>query len=291
MHRKAIVALAVVAAVAAVATTESAGEALEPGSPATSPAAPSFTLGTAFVPAASARVPASGFELSLEGTATWVDGPFGVVITSQGTFTSRAPDCATGTFVDVENALNPRLERHFTCDDGTGRLTVLVVPEPLYGNTPQWNSTWWVQEGSGSYAGLRGGGSMRGELLGGGGPFAPPGLVTTWRSSLQLDTVAPTIDFASATVTRLRRTAGAYALKLRIGLRDDVVDNPVSYTLRVSADGVEVARRVGTARTEAVSMTLRIRPGAGVRIVRLRLTAEDLVGNAASVGRALRLRR
>ena len=132
---------------------------------------------------------------------------------------------------------------------------------------------------------------MRGELLGGGGPFAPPGLVTTWRSSLQLDTVAPTIDFASATVTRLRRTAGAYALKLRIGLRDDVVDNPVSYTLRVSADGVEVARRVGTTRTEAVSMTLRIRPGAGVRIVRLRLTAEDLVGNAASVGRALRLRR
>jgi hypothetical protein len=113
----------------------------------------------------------------------------------------------------------------------------------------------------------------------------------TFQGVVDRDAVAPTISISSATATKLRRPAGAYALRLRIALRDDVTDNPVSYTLRAYAGGVELARRFGTARTKAVSMTLRIRPRAGAWTVRLELTGEDPVCNAWSVSRALSLPR
>ena len=119
--------------------------------------------------------------------------------------------------------------------------------------------------------------------------------VWTWRSALEgqveRDAVAPKITIASAQATKLSRPAGAYALRLRVALRDDVTDNRVSYILRASAGRVELARRVGTATTDVVSLTLRIRPPAGARTVRLQLTGEDPVGNAVSISRALMLPR
>ena len=91
---------------------------------------------------------------------------------------------------------------------------------------------------------------------------------------------------------KLRRPAGAYSIKVALALRDDVEGNPVSYRLRVAtARGIELARRFGTATTGAVSMTLRIRPPDGARLVRLQLTGVDPVGNAVSVRRALSLPR
>ena len=75
---------------------------------------------------------------------------------------------------------------------------------------------------------LRGKGSLRSEIL---PPLAdpdpppppPPGSFTL-RSTLQgiaaEDAIAPTIGFSSAEVTKLRRPAGAYSLKLAIALRD-----------------------------------------------------------------------
>ena len=116
--------------------------------------------------------------------------------------------------------------------------------------------------------------------------------VMTWRSTLQgvvdQDAVAPTIAFSSATAAKLRRPAGSYALRLGIALRDNVTDNPVSYTLRVTNGGRELARRFGTAKTEAVSMTLRIRPPAGARTVRMVLGGSDPVGNEVSITRSLK---
>jgi hypothetical protein len=106
------------------------------------------------------------------------------------------------------------------------------------------------------------------------------------------DSVAPTIAIASARATKLRRPDGAYSIKVTLALRDDAEENPVSYRLRVAtARGMELAWRFGTATTGAVSMTLRIRPPAGARLVRLQLSGEDPVGNAISVTRALRLPR
>ena len=87
-------------------------------------------------------------------------------------------------------------------------------------------------------------------------------------------------------------------LRLGIALGDDVADNPVSYTLQACAytvyacDGVvELARRVGTTSSKAVSMTLRIRHPGGTRTVHLQLTGEDPVGNAVSLHRTVKLPR
>jgi hypothetical protein len=118
-----------------------------------------------------------------------------------------------------------------------------------------------------------------------------------WRSTFQgvvdRDAVAPTITLSSASATKLRRSAGAYALKLVLGLRDDVAGNPVSYTVRARGPGLrELARSVGTTRTEAVSIKLRYRPLGGARTVRLQISGEDPVGNEVSIWpRALRLPR
>ena len=238
----------------------------------------------ATVLAAAARTEASAFELTLEVTDTqqW-EGDVILDITRQGTFRSQGPFCATGTFVDDGRW-------RLTCDDGTGSLTV-SSPQFVDQHAPRWNATWRILDGSGSYADLRGRGSLAGELLS--SETSESGSVVTWRSTFQgavdQDAAAPTIAISKATATKLPRPAGAYSIKVAMALRDDIEPNPVSYTLRAYAGGVELARRSGTAWTEAVSLTLRIRPSAGARTARLALTASDPVGNATTVRRALSL--
>jgi hypothetical protein len=239
-------------------------------------------VGAAMVPAAPARTAASAFELTLEEAFTFEDE----VVKHHGTFTSGAPFCGTGTMVD---ALSPHGALQLACDDGTGSLTLSIAPVSQVPST--WNATWRIVDGSGSYAGLRGKGSLQREVL----RSDPGGSASrsTFQGVVDRDAVAPTITLSSATATKLRRPAGTYALKLVIGLRDDVADNPVSYTVRARGPGLrELARSVGTTRAEAVSIKLRYRPLAGARIVRLQITGEDPVGNEVSIWpRALRLPR
>jgi hypothetical protein len=229
---------------------------------------------------------ASAFELTLEATLAppFYLSPVG------GTFRSGAPFCARGTFVEPDERV-----LRFTCDDGTGGWTVDFDREVELGRQGLWR----IRDGSGSYADLRGRGSMRGEQV-----CVPCDLEKPipWRGTLQgfvdRDAVAPTIAFTRATATKLPRPKGAYVLRVGVALRDDVADNPVSYTVRVCAytvyacDGVvELARRVGTTSAKAVSMTLRIRHPGGTRTVHLRLTGEDPVGNAVSLRRTVVLGR
>lgn len=226
-------------------------------------------VGVATVPAAPARTATSAFGLTLDVTTTVDDDE---VFREQGTFRSGTPFCATGALVDPP--IDPKTWR-FRCDDGSGSLTLSIAVAPRSLD----NSTWRILDGSGRYVGLRGRGSMRSEVL----DSNPRGV--TWRSTFQgdvdFDAVAPTVRLSSATATKLRRPAGTYALRLRIALRDNVADNPVSYTVRASGPGGrELARRFGTARTETVSTTLRVRPRGGARTIRLLLNAEDPVGNA-----------
>jgi hypothetical protein len=258
--------------------------------------------------ALAARSEPSAFELTVEGTWEWnvYWGPFQE---GTGTFRSRAPFCATGTFVEdpyVGGATTWRL----TCADGTGGLTVSVFDEFVF--------RWQIVDGSGSYAGLRGGGSLRsGEALG--SPSYAPGSLVTWRGTLvgvvdwgaepdqpedadaptNADTVAPTIAIASARAAKLSRPAGAYSIKLALALRDDVEGNPVSYTLRVTTAGAvrfgggrELANESGTTESGSVSTTLRVSPpNKRARSVQLRLSASDPVGNEVSLVRPLRLPR
>jgi len=245
-------------------------------------------LGAAAVLAAPtpARAAASAFELTLEATLTppFYLSPVG------GTFRSGGPFCASGTFVEP----NERSLR-FTCDDGAGGWTAEFDREVALGREGLWR----IVDGSGSYEGLRGRGSLRSEQV------CPPCNLEKpipWRGSLQgfvdRDAVAPTIAITSATATKLPHPKGAYVLRVGIALRDDVTDNPVSYTVRACAytvyacDGVvELARRVGTTGAKAVSMKLRIRHPGGTRTVHLQMTGEDPVGNAVSLHRTVKLPR
>ena len=250
-------------------------------------------VGSALVRAAPAPSVTTPFELTLETALT----PPLFMSTEGGTFTSRAPFCASGRFVEFDRAIET-VKWRFTCDDGSGSVTVAVF-----------DVAWRIIDGSGSYAGARGEGSLRGEQL------CKPWLGETcdlerplpWRCTLLGvvhglepetiaptigDTVAPTIAIASARAAKLRRPEGAYSVKLALALRDDIEGNPVSYELWVvTARGKELAWRFGTATTGAVSMTLRIRPPDGARLVRLQLAGDDPVGNMASVSRALKLPR
>ncbi|HET9242910.1 MAG TPA: hypothetical protein VFN99_05660 [Gaiella sp.] len=254
-------------------------------------------VSAALVLAAPARSAATEFELTFEGTWEWNDVYFFGRFRG-GTFRSRAPFCATGTFVEDPWSSAGTTWR-FTCDDGTGGLTV-STPDPGF------YLAWQGVEGSGSYADLRGGISLRsGEPILGGPSYAPGSLVT-WRGTLHVvvggpgleqgvvgrDAVAPIVFFSSAKARNLRRPARAYALELLLVVRDNVADKPVSYTLRASTGGRELARRSGTAaRTDAFWTTLRIRPPAGARTVDLQLSATDEVGNESSVSRLVRLPR
>ena len=236
-------------------------------------------VGAALVLATPASSAASAFELTAEIVEYYpgVDSPQG------GRFRSGAPFCSTGRFDRIQAAW------HFTCDDGTGSVRVLT----------QYDGSWLIADGSGRYAGLRGKGSLREESLPCERCDEQSGW--PWRGTLSgvvdRDAVAPTIALTSATATKLARLKGAYTLRLRITLSDDVTGNPVAYTVRVCAYTVdacagrlELVRRFGTA-TGGVSLTLRVRPPARERTVQLQLIGEDPVGNAISVSRSVRLPR
>ena len=131
----------------------------------------------ATVLAAPARSAATEFELTFEGTWEWNGDYFGPFQEGTGTFRSRAPFCATGTFVEdpyVGGAKTWRL----TCDDGTGGLR-LSIPDAAF-----YLGSWQIVGGSGSYAGLRGDVSVRvgGEILG--SPSDAVGSLVTWRGTL-----------------------------------------------------------------------------------------------------------
>jgi hypothetical protein len=156
-----------------------------------------------------------------------------------------------------------------------------------------WRTTWRILEGSGSYANLRGEGSMRIEVLSSEGSAGTS--VMTWRSDLEgvveLDAVAPTISFSGATATKSRHPAGEYAVRLGLALRDNVAGNPVSYTVRVTHGDRTLAEKSGATTEEAVAIALRIRPPAGARTIRLGLTGSDPIGNEVSIARSLKLPR
>jgi len=222
--------------------------------------------------ALSARSAASPFELVVQGHA--------VDVILDGTFTSSAPFCESGTAAHAPHAGEYR--ELYTCSDGSGSLTFRFMPP----------GDWMIAGGSGGYASLRGKGKYSVENLGL-GDFA------TWefRSKLQglvdADAVAPTLAFTSARATKQRRTPGAYVIRVAILLRDDIDGNTVAYKLKVTQTRahrpIELATKEGTTASGSVSTTLRVVPGKRVRSVQLLLSGSDPVGNEVSIARSLKL--
>ena len=260
--------------------------------------------------ALAAPTEASPFELTLEYQVPW-EGPWdpGSV---KGTFAAGAPFCSSGTFVTLAarvGASDPKYR--FTCEDGSGSLVASASVGPFDHEflVPVLEGSFKVLDGTGSYAGLRGRGSQRSQIVNERidpecVPFEPDVFgdescqIPIWRSALRgvvgEDAVAPTVGFSSVKVKKLSRPAGAYSLDVGIALRDDLEANPLSYLLRVTptTSARELARSFGTTRDGAASMTLRFRYyKPPKRAVLLRLSASDEVGNESSASQVLKLPR
>jgi hypothetical protein len=240
---------------------------------------------------------AAQFELTIDGrhepVAVSADYPFGGRHT--GRFTSKPPFCASGSLVDLKIVVSGGApvsnNRLFTCDDGTGTLTLSIF-NPIAEHDPPFRSTWAILDGSGNYAGLRGTGTYRGEFLSGGPDF----LSVVFRSALEgfadRDSVAPAIAISSVRATKLRRPVGAYVVRIALSLRDDVAGNAVSYTVTARSGTAELARAFGKTGGGSLSVALRVKPDATkLRSLRLEVTAADPVGNEARMARTVKLRR
>jgi hypothetical protein len=210
-----------------------------------------------------------------------------------GTFTSGPPFCASGTAEDVgwfRRQFNSDVGalRHYVCADGSGSL--LLVIESLQAEHGQGaGSEWTIDEGSGLYTGLRGKGTSREESMGGNSGIAR---ITSNGFAGTEDATAPSLAFTGASATKLRRPAGAYAIRVAFSLRDDVDGTPVTYRLVVT-DGLRVlASAKGATAAGSVTTTVRVRPSSKrVRNVALRLYGSDWIGNEVSIGRSLKLPR
>ncbi len=252
-------------------------------------------VGVGTMAALAASSAAGRFELMFQASHEAVPAsptyPFGLRHT--GTFTSSAPFCPSGTLVDIQvlgGVSSPlRARRQYTCDDGSGSLVFFVDdPELEHGST----GTWSIEEGTGRYAGLRGRGQYRGEILSGSpSDFGSVVFRASWQGVADFDAVAPTISVTSARATKLRRPAGAYSIRVALVMRDDVDGNTVMYAVTAKSGGATLATKAGST-TGSAAVTFRVRPpNAKTRTIQLAIEASDPVGNKAALNRLLKLPR
>ena len=210
----------------------------------------------------------------------------------EGTFTASPPFCASGRAEDLSaEPTRPTVSvRLYTCADGSGTITVRTVNHEAE-FTLDTTGSWTIVEGTGSYARLRGTGTLTGVPLSG-DPQIPATITfrSSWQGVVDFDDVAPTLVLTRATAAKVL-PRGTYSLKLAFSARDDVADNPVSYRVRVWWSGLpRFIVRQGETPSGTVSIALRIRPGGSVRKIRIELGATDPVGNAQTLARSLALR-
>jgi hypothetical protein len=253
------------------------------------------TLAVAALQAIAAPSSAKPFELVLNGTHQAHPPTPQITIGWRhvGTFTATPPFCASGTAADVtlDSSDGSPDSRLYTCDDGSGTLTLSheMFPE----HAPPYTDAWSILGGTGQYAGLRGKGTYRGELVS--GSNAEP-LSVVFRSTISglvdYDSVAPTVA-VSAKATKLLRPASTYSLRLALALRDNEPGNAVTYTVAVEpgGGGLYLVQRKGSTNAGKVAMTLRIKPNASVRALLINVRAEDPVGNSRLATRRLKLPR
>ena len=233
---------------------------------------------------------AGSFDLTFDGRHE-ADPESPVGFRHVGPFIASGAFCASGQARTVGGIGTTPLTRLLTCDDGSGTATALFVPpDSEHGGSGSWR----IVSGTGKYGKLRGQGRFT-SVRTGGDPLDHGSITfrSVWTGVADLDDEPPTIAIVRATAAKLRRPNGAYSVKLALALRDNVEGNAVSYTLRVTTpSGIELARRFGTARAEAVSTTMRVRPlSARARSILLQLTASDPVANERKLTQAVKLPR
>jgi hypothetical protein len=208
-----------------------------------------------------------------------------------GTFTASAPFCSAGKVADQRVFVAQQVSslRVYTCDDGSGSVTVRVDNLPAeheIGGT----GTWQVTGGTSGYAKLRGNGSWKTVSVQG-----DPANVTNlkFRTKMQgaafLDEIAPAAHFSRASARKLVRPRGAYLIRVVFSARDDDAKDGVSYRLKVRFGSRTLASKAGQTASQAASVSLTVRPPKGAHKLRLELTATDAVGNMSTAERSLKL--
>jgi hypothetical protein len=209
----------------------------------------------------------------------------------EGTFSASAPFCSSGSAIDLwASATRPKVSyRMLTCDDGSGALTVRLVGTAAE-HTPGRTGIWQVIEGTGSYAELRGMGTLTGVRLG--DDAAQPETLrfrTEWKGLIDFDVVAPPIVVLRSSSSE--RPDGSYVVNVAFTAADDIDGNRVSYRVTASRSRWLLASRQGDLLTGKTSVSLRIRPLGRPRTIRLEIEAWDPVGNVRSVARSQELPR
>lgn len=206
----------------------------------------------------------------------------------EGTFTSSSSWCPSGTAADT--SIDPTTDtalRLFSCTGG-GDFTAKVWPLPAeHGGSGSWQ----IVAGTGPLANLRGDGTFTSVRLS--GNTDDPATITfqsSWDGVAALDITPPTIDLKSATARKLTRPRNAYKIRIVLSLID--TDGPVSYILQLidpRNPTSPLASKVGQTTTGTATLSFRIRLPQRTHIVRIKIDANDAVGNTSAFAKAIRL--
>ena len=217
------------------------------------------------------------------------DGSHTPALMHEGPFTTSASFCASGHAADTTiEADTETAVRAFTCAGSSDVFTARIRPVPAeHGG----GGSWQIVAGTGSLADFRGKGTWRSVRLA--GTDADPRTITyrsTWDGVVDFDVSPPTIAITKSSARKLRRPAGTYQLTFTLTF-DEPAGNAVSYEMTVidPRNSVQVFK-FGQTSTGASTVALRVHPTKRTRVLRVRVTATDPVGNAAQLAATRRIR-
>ena len=238
-----------------------------------------------------ARTAASPFELTMTGKVGKQVGAFAKFL-HEGTFTAAAPFCSAGRGEDISLQITrPTIsDRVFTCGDGTGSITARVVSNEAE-HTVEATGTWTIVSGTEAFADLRGHGTLTGAPLSG-DPRQPSTLTfrATWRGVVDFDSTAPSLHIRRITASKVRRP-NSYSLRIGFSTADNVVENAVSYEIRLLRSNFQLGSKHGKTAGGEVSVVMLVRSLDQLRKLRIEIDALDPFGNKSSIARALNLPR
>lgn len=216
------------------------------------------------------------------------DGRHNADLLHEGTFSSSASWCPSGTAADVGvDATTDTAVRRFTCAGG-GEFTAKIRPLPAeHGG----GGSWQIVGGSGPLADLRGKGAFTSTFLT--GTAGDPATITfrsTWNGVADLDAAPPGVAVRSASARKAPLRPHTFDVLLGLSLTDNG-GGAISYVLQivdVRKPSAALVYKLGTA-AGTVTLRYRIKPPKTTRAVRIEIDATDEVGNAASEARTLKL--
>jgi hypothetical protein len=219
------------------------------------------------------------------------DGKHNAALLHEGTFTTSASFCPSGSAADVSvEATTDTALRRFACSGGGGDFSARIAPLPAeHGGM----GTWQIVDGTGPLADLRGKGTWTSTRLSG-RPDDPATITfrSSWEGVAAFDVSPPASAITSATARKLKRPKGAYAMRVVLSLTDNGGDL-VSYLFQVvdpRKPRSSLIYKLGQTSSGSAALTFRIKPAKGTRALRVDVVATDAVGNETPAKKLLRLR-